>query len=250
VSPALAAVLLVAAGTVAGVVGTAGGITSLVSYPALLAVGVPPLPANVANIVAVVACWPGAALASGPELAGRGGWLRRWSWVAAAGGAAGAMLLLHTPPGAFARVVPFLVAAGSLALLAQPRLTARYGGQARHGTLILLAGLLVVSAYGGYFGAGSGVLTLALLLFTVNQHLATANALKNMVIGAGVLVSALTLVVAGPVDWAAVAPLAAGLFAGSMIGPRLARRIPARALRWLVVLLGLALAVKLWLAPG
>jgi uncharacterized membrane protein YfcA len=249
-SPALAAVLLVAAGTVAGVVGTAGGITSLVSYPALLAVGVPPLPANVANIVALVTCWPGSALASGPELAGRGRWLWRWSWVAAAGGAAGATLLLYTPPGAFARVVPFLIAVGSLALLAQPRLTARYGGPARHSTLILLTGVLVVSAYGGYFGAGSGVMTLALVLFTVNQHLATANALKNMLIGAGVLVSALILVVSGPVHWAAVVPLAAGLFAGSMIGPRLARRIPAGALRWLVVLLGLALAVKLWVAPG
>ncbi len=249
-SPVLAAVLLVAAGTVAGIAGTAGGITSLVSYPALLAVGVPPLPANVANIVAVVTCWPGAALASGPELAGRGSWLWRWSWVAAAGGAAGATLLLCTPPGAFGRVVPFLVAAGSLALLAQPRLAARYGEQPRHGTLILLTGLLVLSAYGGYFGAGSGVLTLAMLLFTVNRQLATANALKNMLIGAGTVVSALVLIVAGPVDWAAVVPLAAGLFAGSTIGPRLARRIPARVLRWLVVLLGLALAVKLWLAPA
>ena len=249
-SPALAAVLLVAAGTVAGIAGTAGGITSLVSYPALLAAGVPPLPANVANIVALVMCWPGSALASGPELAGRGSWLWRWSWVAAAGGAAGATLLLFTPPGAFARVVPFLVVLGSLALLAQPRLAARYEGQARHRTLVLLPGLLVVQVYGGYFGAGSGVMTLALVLFTVDQHLATANALKNMLIGAGVLVSALILMVAGPVDWAAVAPLAAGLFAGSMIGPRLARRIPAGVLRWLVVLLGLGLAVRLWLAPG
>ena len=249
-SPALAALLLVAAGTVAGVVGTAGGITSLVSYPALLAAGVPPLPANVANIVALVTCWPGSALASGPELAGRGRWLWRWSWVATAGGAAGATLLLYTPPGAFAQVVPFLVVVGSLVMLAQPWLTARHGGRLRHGTVILFTGLLLVSAYGGYFGAGSGVMTLALLLFTVDQQLVTANALKNMVIGAGVLVSALTLVVAGPVDWAAVAPLAAGLFAGSTIGPRLARRIPARVLRWLVVLLGLALAVKLWLAPG
>ncbi|HEY3957103.1 MAG TPA: sulfite exporter TauE/SafE family protein [Streptosporangiaceae bacterium] len=249
-SPALAVVLLVAAGTVAGVVGTAGGITSLVSYPALLAAGVPPLPANVANIVALVVCGPGSALASGPELAGRGRWLWRWSWVAAAGGAAGAVLLLCTPPGDFARVVPFLVALGSLALLAQPRLAARYDGRARHGTLILLPGLLLVTAYGGYFGAGSGVMTLALLLFTVDQHLARANALKNMVIGAGVLASALTLIVAGPVDWAAVGPLAVGLFIGSQIGPRLARRIPAGVLRWLVVLLGLALAVKLWIAPG
>ena len=72
-------VLLVGAGALAGTVGTAGGITSLISYPALLAVGVPPLPANVTNIVALVACGPGSALASRPELAGKGPWLRHWA---------------------------------------------------------------------------------------------------------------------------------------------------------------------------
>src|ERR1700761_3184285 len=107
--PAQAVALIGAAGIAAGVVGTAGGITSLVSYPALLAVGIPALPANVTNIVALVACWPGSALASRPELAGSGSWLRRWAPVAALGGAAGSALLLFTPAGVFSRVVPFLV---------------------------------------------------------------------------------------------------------------------------------------------
>jgi uncharacterized membrane protein YfcA len=83
------AMLIAAAGMLSGIVGTAGGITSLISYPALLAVGVPALPANVANIVALVACWPGSALASRPELQGKAAWLRRWAWVSAAGGAIG-----------------------------------------------------------------------------------------------------------------------------------------------------------------
>jgi uncharacterized protein len=282
------AVLVAAAGVIAGIVGTAGGITSLVSYPALLAAGVAPLPANVANIVALVACWPGSALASRPELAGRGPWLWRWGWVAAAGGAAGAVLLFVTPSAAFSHVVPFLVAAGSLVLLVQPRLSALRqggdragdraqeergdrdegrvgeehedrvrgerggpgGGRGRRNTLVLLAALLAVSAYNGYFGAGSGVMTLGLMLLTVDQHMATANALKNMLIGAGSVTSALILVIVVPVDWAAVVPLSLGLFAGSTIGPRLARRIPARLLRWAVVFLGLGLAVKLWVAPA
>ena len=76
------AMLIAAAGMLSGIVGTAGGITSLISYPALLAVGVPALPANVANIVALVACWPGSALASRPELQGKVAWLRRWAWRA------------------------------------------------------------------------------------------------------------------------------------------------------------------------
>jgi uncharacterized membrane protein YfcA len=248
--PAGEAALIAAAGVLAGIVGTAGGITSLVSYPALLAVGVPALPANVANIVALTACGPGSAVASRPELAGRGAWLRRWTGVAAVGGAIGAVALLATPPGAFSRVVPFLVAAGSLTLLLQPAISARRAGHARHDTLILAVGLLALSAYSGYFGAGSGVMTLGLLLITTDQHLARANALKNIVIGAATVASALTFVIVGPVRWSVVLPLGAGMLAGSMIGPRLARRLPAAVLRWLVALLGLGLAVRLWLVPG
>jgi uncharacterized membrane protein YfcA len=244
------ATLITAAGILSGIVGTAGGITSLISYPALLAVGIPALPANVANNVAVGACWPGSALASRPELQGTACWLRRWAWVNAAGGVIGAVLLLSTPPGAFDRVVPFLVAAGSLVLLVQPRLSALRGHHDHASTPVLLAGLLLVSVYNGYFGAGAGVMTLSLLLLTVDQHLGRANALKNMLIGATTVASALIFVIFSPVDWAAVVPLSIGMFAGSMAGPRLARHIPANVLRWLVALLGIGLAVKLWIAPA
>jgi uncharacterized protein len=243
---AAAGVLVAAAGVVAGIVGTAGGITSLISYPALLAVGVPALTANVANIVALVTCGPGAALASRPELAGRVGWVRRWSLVAAAGGMAGAALLLLTPAGSFGRIVPYLVALGSVALLVQPRVSALRDGHGRGKTVVLLAGLLAISTYSGYFGAGSGVLTLALLLFTVDSHLARANALKNVIVGVATATSALILVLAGPVDWTIVLPLAAGMFTGSLIGPKVARRVPAGVLRWLVALVGLGLAAWLW----
>jgi uncharacterized protein len=243
---------LVAAGAVAGLVGTAGGITSLVSYPALLLAGVAPLQANIANLVALVACWPGSAVASQPELRGRGPWLLRWGSVAAVGGAAGSVLLLVTSQGVFSRVVPFLVAAGSLALLCQPWLAARpsWRPDAGWGRLLLPCGLLALSCYNGYFGAGSGVLTLALLLLTTEPLLATANALKNMAVGAATLTSAALFAVLTRVDWGAVAPLALGLFAGSLAGPWVARRLPPRVLRWLVALTGLALAVHLWLDPA
>jgi uncharacterized membrane protein YfcA len=107
-----------------------------------------------------------------------------------------------------------------------------------------------VSVYNGYFGAGSGVMTLTLLLVTVDEHLPDANALKNMLIGAASVVSALAFIAFGPVEWAAALPLSAGLFAGSLLGPRLARRIPARILRWSIALLGTGLAVKLWIWPA
>jgi uncharacterized membrane protein YfcA len=121
VFPLYHAAALLSAGIIAGLVGTAGGITSLVSYPALLAVGIPALSANMTNIVALLACWPGSALASRPELTGKGSWLRRWIPVAAVGGALGSALLLSTPIRIFGR----MVIAGSLALLAQPPLSAR-----------------------------------------------------------------------------------------------------------------------------
>ena len=251
-SPVYRELFLAAAGAVAGLVGTAGGITSLVSYPALLLAGVAPLQANIANLVALVACWPGSAAASQPELRGRGPWLRRWGIVAALGGAAGSLLLLVTPPGVFSRVVPFLVAAGSLALLCQPWLAARPSlrADAGWGRLLLPCGVAVLSCYNGYFGAGSGVLVLALLLLTTDPRLATANALKNMVVGAATITSAVIFAVLTRVDWAAVAPLAIGLFVGSLAGPWVARRMPPAILRWLVALTGLALAVHLWLTPA
>jgi uncharacterized protein len=250
--PVARELFLVGAGAVAGLVGTAGGITSLVSYPALLWVGVAPLQANIANLVALVACWPGSAVASQPELRGRGPWLRRWGVVAALGGAAGSVLLLVTPSGVFSRVVPFLVAAGSLALLFQPWLAARssWSADAGWGRLLLPAGLLALSVYNGYFGAGSGVLLLALLLLTTEPVLASANALKNMVVGAATITSAVLFAVLTRVDWTAVAALALGLFAGSLAGPWVARRLPPAILRWLVALTGLALAIRLWLAPA
>ncbi len=252
-TPASRELFLAAAGAVAGLVGTAGGITSLVSYPALLLAGVAPVQANIANLVALVACWPGSAVASQPELRGRGPWLLRWGVVAAAGGAIGSVLLLNTSAGVFDRLVPFLVAAGSLALLFQPWLAARPAWQDDDGrgkALLLPAGLLALSVYNGYFGAGSGVLLLALLLLTTDPLLPGANALKNMVIGAATIISAVLFAVLTRVDWAAVAALAAGLFAGSLMGPWVARRLPPGILRWLVALSGLALAVRLWLDPA
>ena len=263
-------VILLCAGVLAGIVGTAGAITSLVSYPALIAVGVAPLAAGVANIVALTMSWPGSALASRPELAGQRDWLTRYAPVAAAGGAIGTALLLVTPAGVFASVVPFLVLAGSLALLVSPWMTRRRrasprdgsvgpaaeaaeavgGGSGSGGRSALAAGVLVVSVYNGYFGAGAGVMLLALCLVAVDDRLATANALKNMLVGAASIAAAIGLVGFGRVDWSAVVPLGIGIFAGSTIGPRVTRRLPPGVLRPLVAAVGIGLAVALWLGYG
>lgn len=242
------AIVLVGAGALAGLVGSAGGITSLVSYPALLAIGLGPRAADVANLVALTGCWPGSALASRPELAGQRRWLTRWLPVAATGSLAGTVALLTTSAGIFARVVPWLVLAGSLALVLQPRLTRRR----RRGpsTWSLPAGLVASSVYNGYFGAGAGVMTLALLLGTVDDAIPVANALKNMVVGAAGLASLLVLVGFAPVVWSAALSLGAGMLVGSSLGPRVTRRAPSGPLRWAIAALGVALAIQLWVDPS
>lgn len=239
---------LTGVGLLAALVGTAGGITTLVSYPALLVLGIPPFAANAANIVAAVACWPGSAFASRRELAGHRRWVLQWSIVAAAGGTVGTVLLLTTPPGVFVEVVPWLVLTGALLLFAQPWLSARRSPGSRGRAWLLPVGLAAASVYNGYFGAGSGIMILALLLLTLDVRLPIANARKNMLVGAASPASTLVLALYGPVPWATVAPLAAGMFVGSLLGPVVARRLPANIVRVTAAALGVVLAAQLWLS--
>ena len=240
-------VLLLGAGAVAGMVGSAGGTASLIAYPALLAVGIAPLPADVTLSVAFVAAWPGSALGSQPELRGQGTWLRRQAALAAAGSAAGAALLLVTPADIFGRVVPFLLAFAALALLLQPQISAWLAGRRVSASRFLLpGGLVAVSAYDGYWGAGAGVMTLALLMITTGQGLTRSNALKNMLLGVADVACCAVFVLFWPIGWAAAALMAAGVLAGSMTGPSLTRHLPAHIVRVTAALAGLGLAIHLW----
>jgi uncharacterized membrane protein YfcA len=236
---------LVLAGIGAGLAGSAAGLASLVSYPALLAVGLPPVPANVTNSVALVGSGVGSALGSRPELRGQTRRLRRLGLVALAGGAVGAALLLLTPPDTFAAMVPVLIGAAALAILVQPR--PQFLQQMHHGgdSPALLGGIFLAAVYGGYFGAAAGVVILALLIAATGDILARSNALKNAVLALANGVAALTFVFVGPVEWAAVVPLGIGCLIGGRLGPMLVRRSPAGALRVFIGLAGLALAVKL-----
>lgn len=232
-------------------VGSAGGIASLISYPVLLAVGVPALPANVTDTIASVACLPGSALGSRPELRGQAHRVWRLAPLALAGSGAGAMLLLLTPGGVFSRIVPFLVAFPALALLFQPRISAWLEKHpSKHGRFLSPFALFAVWVYQGYWGVGVGVMTLAVLTLAVEPHLARANALKNVLLGVADAACSVVFVLYGPVRWAAVVPLALGFLAGSRVGPSLARRVSGNILRVVVAVGGLGLAVYLWLRPS
>lgn len=163
------------------------------------------------------------------------------------GGAVGAALLLLTPASAFEAVAPVLIGAASLLLIAQPKIkgmTARPGGE--H-SWPLRGALAAVAVYVGYFGAAAGILLLAVLTAMLDQPLARVNAVKNVLNGFANAVAAVAFALFGPVRWAAVAPLAAGFLAGGWIGPALVRRIPAQALRIVIGVGGVVLAVRLGL---
>jgi uncharacterized membrane protein YfcA len=238
-------VLLVVAGVAAGVAGSVAGLASLVSYPALLAVGLPALTANVTNTVALVMYTLSAASFSRAELAGQAGRLRRLAMITTVGGAAGAALLLSTPAQVFEQLVPLLIGGASLILLLQPAITRLTGGVVDERRPALLAGVFAIGVYAGYFGAAAGVVLLALLTVSVAEPLARLVAVRNASLGLANAVAAAGFALFGPVRWAAAAPLAAGFLVGGGIGPGLVRRLPGARLRVAIALLGLGLAVKL-----
>jgi uncharacterized membrane protein YfcA len=239
---------LLAAGVGGGIAGTVASVASVVSYPALLALGLPPLAANVTNTMSLVFCVPGSMLGARQELAGQRPRLVRYGAVLAAGGGLGAAVLLLAPPGAFTLVVPVLISAAAVVVLIQPRLRALAPRPGAEQSPRRLAALFGVAVYLGYFGAAGGVLVLAALAATITEPLIRVNAIKNVVAGAANLVAAALFARYAPVDWAFVPPLATGFLIGGYAGQRLARYLPARMLRLVVAAAGLALAVRLGLS--
>jgi uncharacterized protein len=232
--------LLLLAGLVGGLTGSIAGLASLVSYPALLGVGLGPITANVTNTVALVFSSVGSVSGSRPELAGQSHRVKPLAVAAVAGGAVGATLLLLTPSDTFEKLAPWLIGGASLAILVRPRL---HEAAAQHRGL--LAGVFVIAIYGGYFGAAAGVMLLALMLVLTGESLARSNALKNVVLGIANAVAAIGFAAFGDPEWVAVLPLAAGLLAGGRLGPVVVRHSNATFLRAVIGAAGLALAVKL-----
>jgi uncharacterized membrane protein YfcA len=239
------AALLVLAGFFSGLIGFVTGLASIVSYPALLAVGVPPVAANVTNTVALVAVGIGSTANSADELRGRGRQLAWWCAFAALGGGIGALILLTAPAESFETVVPLLVLIAAVALLAQPRLRALVGRADL--PLLLPVGIVAISVYGGYFGAGAGVMFIALFLIATSEGIWAATLVKSVLLGIANLVAAIGFAVFGPVDWWAALALAVGMLAGGWCGPPVVKVLPPNLLRIGVALSAIGLAVWLFL---
>lgn len=241
--------LLLAAGMVGGLAGSIAGLASVTTYPALLAVGLPPVAANVTNTVALVGNAVGSIIGSRPELRGQGPFLLRTLPLAALGGVLGAVLLLSTPAEGFEKLVPVLIGLSSVAIVWPRRATPAGDAPPRTRSMMLLEGaaILAIAVYGGYFGAAAGVLLLALLLRSGRTTLPHANASKNVLLGASNGMAAIIFIVVAPVHWPSLIPLAIGCIVGSRLGPIVVRHAPATPLRWLIGAGGLVLAIKLGL---
>jgi uncharacterized membrane protein YfcA len=237
-------VLLVLGGVGAGLTGSMAGLASLVSYPVLLAAGLPPVAANMTNTVSLLASAAGAGAGARRELRGQGSRIGRLGVPAGGGGLAGALLLLWTPSEAFEWIVPGLIVLGALVLLFRGSVRDWYVRPGWRPPLSLT--VFLISIYGGYFGAAAGVLLLATLAVSVPEPFPVTNALKSVVLGVANLAAAILYALTGPVHWPAAALLAVGCLIGSWIGPALVRRTPERPLRITIAVAALGLAGYLW----
>lgn len=238
-----------AAAMAAGFVNALAGGGTLVSFPALMAVGVPPVAANVTNTVALCPGYLGATLAQRRDLHGQG--RRLWFLLPAGalGGVGGAILLLVTGERLFRSLVPFLILLASALLAAQDPirqwLLRRLDGTTGAVSSTVAATIPVGAAavYGGYFGAGLSVIVLASLGLLLQDTLTRLNALKQAVALAVNVAAAVVFAGSGQVVWPAAAIMAVGALAGGAVGGRVAAAVNAAVLRRLVVGLGVAVAL-------
>lgn len=247
--------LVACAAAGAGAVNALAGGGTLISFPALLAAGVPPIAANITNAVALCPGYFGATLAQRGNLQGQRA--RLWICVPAAivGGLAGGILLLGTRERTFQILVPYMILFASVLLAIQERVRAAVVRRlskedaASQGGPALLAALPVACAgvYGGFFSAGMSVIILAVLGATLDDTLTRLNALKQAVAFSVNVAAAVFFLFSGQVLWRVAAVMAAGALIGGAIGGRIAGRMPPAILRWTVVTVGVVLSIYYWM---
>jgi uncharacterized membrane protein YfcA len=250
--------LVTVAAVLAGGVNALAGGGSLLSFPALLAIGVPPVSANITNTVALCPGYLGGTWAQRDTLQGQHARLRRLTVVAGLGGLTGAVLLVITSDKIFEKLIPVLLFAACGLLAGQDRIRARL----RIGVTTpavtppdqtalqtpdpawLAVPIFVVAIYGGYFGAGLGIMLLAVLGIVIhNESLTRLNGLKQALSLVINVVAALFFVFSGKVQWGLAGAMAVGSLVGGNLGGRMAGRLSPKALRAVVITVGLIVAV-------
>ena len=246
----LEALAITAAGVAAGTINTIVGSGTLITFPTLLAFGVPPVTANASNTIGLVPGSISGAWGYRRELRGQRARVVRLGLASLVGGTLGAVLLLVLPADAFERVVPVLIALGVLLVLLGPRLSRWVA--ARHGETIgqrpdarwVTPAAAASGVYGGYFGAAQGVILMGILGIGVDDSLQRLNAVKNVAAGLVNAVAGVIFAVVADVDWLVVVLIAVGAVIGGQIGASYGRRLPPNALRAVIVTVGVVALVS------
>jgi uncharacterized protein len=245
---------LLGAGAAAGLINTVVGSGTLVTFPTLLALGVPPVIANVSNTVGLAPGSLSGAWATGHELTGQ---RRLLLWLGTAsllGGIAGALLLLWLPSAAFDAIVPALIGLGCVLVILQPFISTRLAirrarlgtdGGSMHGPILLWLAVAFVGVYGGYFGAAQGVLLIAILGIGLSESLLKINAIKNVLATIVNSIASVVFVIVSEVNWPAAIAIAVGSVLGAQVGGRVGRKLPAIVYRVIIVGVGIAAIVSL-----
>jgi uncharacterized protein len=236
-------------GLLAGAVNAAVGSGSLLTFPTLLAVGLPPVVANVSNTVGLVAGSISGAVGYRRELAGQARRALLLCIPAALGGVLGALLLLVLPQQVFRRVVVALIALALVLVVLQPRISRalQRHRERRAGRVLLPPAVFATAVYGGYFGAAQSVIQLALLGILIDDDLQRLNALKNVLTAVVNATAAVLFAFSGHVDWRAALVIAGSSLIGGQLGAAGARRLRPDALRVVIVAGGVAALLKLLL---
>jgi uncharacterized protein len=246
---------LLGAGGLAGLINTVVGSGTLITFPTLLALGVPPVTANISNTVGLAPGSLSGAWATRREL---GGQRRRVLGLGSAsllGGIAGALLLLWLPSKAFDAIVPILIGLGCVLVIVQPFIAkrlayrrARLGTDAAPpvlGSVLLWLAIAFTSVYGGYFGAAQGVLFIAILGIGFAESLARINAIKNVLATIVNGIAAVVFVLVSQVSWPAAIAIAVGSVLGAQLGGRVGRKLPPTLYRVIIVVVGVAAIISL-----
>jgi uncharacterized membrane protein YfcA len=248
VSP-VEAVLIALAGVAAGTINTVVGSGTLITFPTLLAFGVPPVTANVSNSIGLVPGSVTGAVGYRRELRGQRSRLMHLASASGLGGLLGGALLLWWP-GAFEFVVPALILLGLLLVVAGPRISSYVarrheasGGLPHRGAWWVWPGMFACGIYGGYFGAAQGVLMMAVLGIGIDDSLQRLNGAKNVLAALVNGISGVLFVLVADVDWQIVGLIAIGAVIGGVIGSSVGRRLPAPVLRGFIVVVGVVALV-------
>ncbi|MCZ4499849.1 MAG: sulfite exporter TauE/SafE family protein [Marmoricola sp.] len=229
-------------GIAAGTINTVVGSGTLITFPTLLAFGVPPVVANVSNTLGLVPGSVSGAIGYRAHLVGQRRRILRLGGATLVGSAVGATLLLVLPSSAFRAIVPALIVVGLVLVVVGPRIAARAAARAGDGATPdarwVPPSVLAAGVYGGYFGAAQGVIVLGIFGAGIDEPLQRQNAVKNVVVASSNSLAAVIFIFSGHMDWLIVALLSVGAAIGGQLGARVGQRLPAPVLRAFILVVG------------